>query len=291
MSDVRKKQHSSYREDTLLKGLTPQTAHADELAVVSDRELGDADPVRQRLVAVGDIHGQRGKLTDLLNQIQPTKQDQFIFLGDYVDRGPDSKGVIEDLIDFRQLYPQAIFLRGNHDQLMLDVLFYAGLIQEQPLRLLSKQYARKMRLYPDLQCWKDNGGDTTEKSYRTQFVYEPGGVAKYVNLGDDVPFTHVDFLQKTWLYHQQGKYIFVHAGMNPQLPLSQQNPDVLLWDRDLGSGPKGKTLVIGHTPTPEGEPLIADDLIMLDTGAGWGGPLTAMDLLTGQVWQSRQGGG
>ena len=75
-----------------------------------------------RLIAVGDVHGQLKMLEDLINQVKPTQDDQVVFLGDYIDRGPDSKGVIDYLIQFDQKLPQTIFLRGNHEQMFLDAL-------------------------------------------------------------------------------------------------------------------------------------------------------------------------
>ena len=240
----------------------------------------------RRLIAIGDIHGQRSKLYDLLHQIHPDLKDQIVFLGDYVDRGPNSKGVVDDLIDFKVSFPQTIFIRGNHDQLFLDVLSYSGLSSLVPLRKQSEKYRRKMSGYPDLQCWKDNGGEATQKSYRAEFVYGPQANG-YVNLGADIPQSHIKFLETTRLYFEKDRFLFVHAGINKNMPLADQDPYVLMWDRDLDGGPKGKTLVVGHTPSPEGEPLIADDLIMIDTGAGWDGLLTALDLLSGQVWKAK----
>ena len=75
-----------------------------------------------RLIAVCDVHGQLKMLEDLINQVKLTQDDQVVFLGDYIDRGPNSKGVIDYLIQFDQKLPQAIFLRGNHEQMFLDAL-------------------------------------------------------------------------------------------------------------------------------------------------------------------------
>jgi serine/threonine protein phosphatase 1 len=80
----------------------------------------------RRLLAVGDIHGHREKLSRLLELVAPTGQDQVVFLGDYIDRGPQSREVIEELLAFRQRFPQTVFLRGNHEQILLDALVEEG---------------------------------------------------------------------------------------------------------------------------------------------------------------------
>ena len=76
----------------------------------------------RRLLAIGDIHGYLDKLRRLLDLVQPTANDKVIFLGDYVDRGPDSRGVLDELIRFGERFPQTIFLRGNHEQMFMDAL-------------------------------------------------------------------------------------------------------------------------------------------------------------------------
>ena len=235
-----------------------------------------------RLIAIGDIHGQLDKLNHLLAQIGPNDQDQFVFLGDYVDRGPESKGVIQLLIDFKMTYPKTVFIKGNHDQMFINVLQSCGLINDSRFHQISNIWERKKKKRAEVRIFKQSGGEKTLQSYHIKLFQKEAGF----NLVGSIPPEHVDFLEKPNLYYEQGRYIFVHAGMDPHLPLDQQDPEVLMWDRSLTGGPAGKTLVIGHTPTVEGEPLIADDLIMMDTGAGCGGPLTAMDLLTGQVWQA-----
>ena len=76
----------------------------------------------KRLLAVGDIHGHLDKLQGLMAQVNPTTNDRVVFLGDYIDRGTDSKGVIEYLIDFKKRFPTTVFLRGNHEQMLLDAM-------------------------------------------------------------------------------------------------------------------------------------------------------------------------
>ncbi|SHJ19000.1 serine/threonine protein phosphatase 1 [Malonomonas rubra DSM 5091] len=235
-----------------------------------------------RLIAIGDIHGQRIMLDDLLSQIEPTDLDLIVFLGDYIDRGPDSKGVIDDLIDFKLFYPQTIFLRGNHEQMFLDALIDCGIRIGERLSDVSPKWVKEISRYSDATMFKLNGGEQTLKSYGAELVMDFPG---FTLLGE-IPSDHIEFLEQTQMCFEHEHFVFVHAGINPLLPLEQQQY-TLLWDRDLEASPSGKTVIIGHTPCPDGAPLIADDLIMLDTGAAYDGPLTAMDVLSGQVWQAK----
>ena len=237
----------------------------------------------KRLIAIGDIHGHLNLLDDLLSQIEPKQEDQFVFLGDYIDRGPNSKGVIDALIDFKLLHSGTVFLRGNHEQMFLDALNRCGKIEGWRLAEISEEWAKELGRCSDIMIFRNNGGNPSLKSYGVEICQDGSG---FTLLGD-IPSDHIDFLQATQFFYQEGKFIFAHAGINPYLPLTEQAIYTLLWDRDLGGAPEKKTLVIGHTPCPEGEPLIADDLIMLDTGAGYSRPLTAMDLLTGKIWQAK----
>jgi serine/threonine protein phosphatase 1 len=203
----------------------------------------------KRLLAIGDIHGCLDHLCRLLDSVEPQAGDQFVFLGDYIDRGPDSVGVIDYLLDFRQKYP-AVFLCGNHEQLMLDYL--AGKDQS----------------------WLDYniGGEITLNQYNN---------SSYAGL----PEPHLDFIKSLEFAWTWGNFIFVHAGLKPGLPLNQQSADDLLWIR----GPFidspydwGKTVVFGHTP--QNEPLLTKNRIGIDTDAVRGGQLTCCDVLTRQLW-------
>jgi serine/threonine protein phosphatase 1 len=203
---------------------------------------GDSPP---RLLAVGDIHGCLEPLRRLLHLIQPKTQDTLVFLGDYVDRGPNSRGVIDFLLAFARLFPQSVFLKGNHEAMFLDYLHGGPKV-------------------PFLQ----NGGISTLASY-----------------AQGVPPEHREFLQKLPLYHQTENFIFVHAGLRPALPLFEQREEDLLWIRDefLDSDYDwGKTIVFGHTPWPT--PLLQDRRIGVDTGAVYGRILTCCDVEKRQCW-------
>ena len=204
-----------------------------------------------RLLAVGDIHGCRDHLERLMARVAPTKADQVVFLGDYVDRGPDARRVLDYLIDFGRKFPDSVFLKGNHEAMFLD--FLAG--HNQWLFLA-------------------NGGDTTLESYR-----ESEGI--------HIPKTHLEFLDKLVLYHATDDFVFVHAGLRPGLAVDQQSETDLLWIRDEfldSSYDWGRVVVFGHTPLPE--PLFKANKIGVDTGAVYGRVLSCCDVRQRLCWDS-----
>ena len=203
-----------------------------------------------RLLAIGDIHGCLIQLQRLLEEVRPTADDQVVFLGDYIDRGPDSAKVIQELITFQEKFPQTVYLRGNHEQMFLD--FLKG---------------------EDSTMFLMNGGDATLASYRACKLWP-------------LPGKHLDFLKWLKYWHETEQFIFVHAGLRPGVPPAEQQPDDLLWIRGdfLDSDYDwGKIIVYGHTPCQE--PLITLTRVGLDTGCVYGRVLTCCDLLTGRIWQ------
>ena len=222
----------------------------------------------KRIIAIGDIHGELDKLNLLLDWVSPTEDDQLVFLGDYIDRGRSSCGVIERLLSFRQGFPTTIFLRGNHEQMLLDAL------EEEKGKTHTDPSERKgLRLYNStLEMFLGNGGKETLHSYGVISV-------------EDIPEDHIDFMASTtswWVYEN---FTFVHAGLEPNVPLEEQYKFTLLWARNSPPGKNGKIHVVGHTPTPDGEPRLEAGLYSLDTGAVYGRSLTACDVLTKEVWQ------
>ncbi len=204
----------------------------------------------ERLLAIGDIHGCLDQLQELLQRVQPTHDDQVVFLGDYVDRGPDSAGVVDYLIRFRLTYPKTIFLRGNHEQMFLNYL--EG--QDASLFLM-------------------NGGINTLNSYQEKDLLP-------------VPEPHVEFLQTTQTYFICGQFIFVHAGMRPEvLPEDQEEFDLLWIRREFIASDYdwGKTVVYGHTPL--NEPFLSANRIGLDTGCVYGRQLTCCNVNSREIWQ------
>lgn len=210
-----------------------------------------APPAAGRLLAVGDIHGCLDHLRRLLARVAPTPADRMVFLGDYIDRGPDGRGVVEALLDFGRRFPRSVFLKGNHEQMFLD--FLAGRDQ------LSFLF---------------NGGSATLESYRQQE-------------GIRIPRAHLEFFESLPTSFATDKFIFVHAGLRPGLPLEAQQEQDLLWIREeFLSSPYQwqRTVVFGHTP--QKAPLLLPRRIGLDTGAVYGRVLTCCDVERRRCWDS-----
>lgn len=218
-------------------------------------------PNGQRIYAIGDIHGMRESLLRLLDLIEEDLRERppegsvtEIFLGDYVDRGPDSYGVIETLLAPRE-GRRRVCLRGNHEVAMLDALADPG----QVLR------------------WMTFGGEATCRSYGLedrQLFHNP--LALQPMLQAALPETHRDYLNALPLYEQIGDYLFVHAGVRPDVALADQDPHDLIWIRDeflRHERPLPFHVVHGHTPTktPERRAFRTN----VDTAAVYGGALTA----------------
>ncbi|HEX9777882.1 MAG TPA: metallophosphoesterase family protein [Geopsychrobacteraceae bacterium] len=237
-----------------------------------------------RLLAIGDIHGQLERLNRLLARVRPRPDDQVVLLGDYIDRGPDAKGVIDALLKLRGAAPRTVFLRGNHEQMLLDSLFELGIMSDwKPLRAYAG--SPDLSLSTDRFLFEMNGGLATLLSY---VGAAPQPFADRESAYRMIPRRHVDFLKQTALYYRYRNFLFVHAGINARDPLGErQGPYDLLWRRRVDPcriGAQAVTVVHGHTPCRE--PLFTEREINLDTGAGHGRLLSCCDLLTGKVWQA-----
>jgi serine/threonine protein phosphatase 1 len=212
-----------------------------------------------RTLAIGDIHGCTRALDTLLAAVQPVPGDVVIALGDYVDRGPDSRGVIERLLHLAQTVP-LIALRGNHDWMMTEA-------------------RQNFDVYED---WLGFGGRETLASYGPKESL------------DDVPPLHWQFLDTTLVdYHETDSHFFVHALVHPELELRAQTQSFLHWHKLLHSHPphgSGKIMICGHTAQKSGEPLNLGHAVCIDTwvyGLGW---LTCLEVETGKIWQANQQG-
>ncbi len=218
-----------------------------------------------KLFAVGDIHGHFTALTELMTSmlahggLEP-ETDTVVFLGDYVDGGPDTKSVITQLIDWQERYPHWRFLKGNHEDLMLDALVY------------------NFRTYGDYYIWWNQGGRATAQSYL------PSNATGYdraiMQPRDYIPPDHLAWLNSLPLTHEQDGYVFVHAGFKPRIGLAGQTERDMLWIREQFIQSDwdfdGKRVVFGHTPLSE--PLVTPNKIGIDTMFHGFGRITAVEL-------------
>ena len=227
-------------------------------------------PEGQLLYAVGDVHGRLDLLQRLLEMIrrdaEASRADRrtLVFLGDYVDRGPDSRGVVERLLgDLPQGF-DVHFLKGNHEAILLDFL-------AEPWRL---------------DHWLQNGGEETMRSYGvdTQRLAQLGSPPSAWRdaFSEALPEAHLRFFRNLQLSVSFGDYLFVHAGLRPGVPLEAQSEADLVWIRAPfldHAEPFGKVVVHGHTPGEE--PVTRSNRVGIDTGAVFTGRLTALRLEDG----------
>jgi serine/threonine protein phosphatase 1 len=211
-----------------------------------------------RILAIGDIHGCNSRLKQLLHRIVfDPLADTLVFVGDYLDRGPDVRGVIETLLTLKETSPNVICLRGNHETMFLN---YYGEGRNEELFLY-------------------NSGMSTLDSYGISIAE--------ARKGTGFPESHLRFLTSLPLSHETGEYFFVHAGLRPGIPRTEQSPEDLLWIRHEfieSDWDFGRTVVFGHTPLPK--PLIKKNKIGIDTGAVYGGRLTCIELPSRKIYQT-----
>lgn len=204
------------------------------------------------LVAIGDIHGCIRSLKAMWKKLEPYQDFTHVFVGDYIDRGPDSKAVIDFLLQVKD-DRNTVFLRGNHEQMLLDA-WESGLTKN----------------------WMLNGGGSTLDSYGN-----PSDL-------DDLPIEHLEFYKNTKLYFETEDYFFVHAGVPPVITLEDAKSDrtfrnYFLWGREHLNAfetPWEKTVIFGHTP--RSHPIRKANMIGIDTGCVYDklglGKLTAVCL-------------
>ncbi len=199
------------------------------------------------IFAIGDIHGSLRKLQSLIErceQYADGKPMTLIFLGDYIDRGPESAGVIGYIIDLQARLPEEVIaLKGNHEAIALDVI--DGVMPAEH--------------------WLAQGGAATLRSYG-------------VRSASELPGAHVHWLRSLPLSHDDGRRFFVHAGIDPNKPLNAQEDTDLFWIREPFLSERrdhGRLIVHGHTPTKGRKPDLRTNRLNIDTGAVFGGPLTA----------------
>jgi serine/threonine protein phosphatase 1 len=217
--------------------------------------------VQGRTIAIGDVHGCSRALATLLEAVNPDPDDVLVALGDYIDRGPDSRGVLDQLNALGRrctLVP----LMGNHEEMLQAALSDRNAVE----------------------VWLTCGGAAAVLSYG----WTPGGPRR--SLVDLFPEEHLAFLAGCRDYYETDTHLFVHAGYVPELPLDRQPVQALRWRvtdaRTAKPHCSGKVAVVGHTPQKSGEVLDLGFLQCIDTNSYRGGWLTALEVHTGQLWQS-----
>src|SRR5262245_18669886 len=218
-----------------------------------------------RTIAIGDIHGCPEALAALIDAIAPGSEDTIVTLGDYIDRGPNRRGVLDRLISLSRRC-KLIPLLGNHEELLLDAL---------------KDTA-------NLRRWLALGGPDTLRSYG----WTRGSSRR--TLASWFPEPHRRFLAGCVSYHETRTHLFVHAGFVPELPISQQPAEALRWRithaTNVSPHYSGKRAIVGHTPQQSGEILDVGFLVCIDTNCARGGWLTALDTDPGRGWQADRAG-
>jgi serine/threonine protein phosphatase 1 len=226
-------------------------------------------PQGTRVYAVGDIHGRMDLLEKLLVQIkthagQEKRQNSLVFLGDYVDRGPQSKDVVDYLMRMQWPGWDIVYLRGNHDQAVLDFLEDASFYR----------------------AWREFGAAETLLSYGVtppRFDAEGAFAKAHDDFLRKCPESHVEFLRSLPFFHIVGDYMFVHAGVRPGIALDRQSPEDMMWIREefLFSDLRlDKVIVHGHSPSER--PVLRANRIGVDTGA------YATDCLTAVVLEGEE---
>ncbi|HEU17760.1 MAG TPA: serine/threonine protein phosphatase [Deltaproteobacteria bacterium] len=210
-----------------------------------------------KIFVIGDIHGCLDKLKTMMNRLDlDGENDTLVFIGDYIDRGPDPKGVVDFILDLKTRLKHVVCLLGNHEQTFLNYYHHGT----------------------DAQLFYLNGGETTVESYG--MVETPEG--KKINVPED----HLEFFDSLLPYYETDDYIFVHAGIRPGVPMNKQNIEELTWIRYefiRHTYDFGKIVIFGHTPLSE--PMIEHNKIGIDTGAAYGGELTCVVLPDKEIIQ------
>lgn len=237
---------------------------------------------RPRTFAIGDIHGCRIELEALIKAIKPKADDTLIFLADYIDRGEDSKGVLDMVMALRDRC-NVIALRGNHEAMMLGALTEPD--NDKRLRIARQ--------------WSKNGGKKTIKSYSNALTDDPknytilAATLEEIKLPDSI-LKHLDFIATMPLYHITDTHIFVHASPYLDEAIEEQDEMALLWRKAPASDEirnhthqSGKTIVSGHTKQDNGLPLkLSDKNIIIDSACFHSGWLTALNIDTGHCIQA-----
>jgi serine/threonine protein phosphatase 1 len=226
--------------------------------------LSQVPEVSGRIFAIGDIHGcvyeLEALVSYLVKDLALNESDFLIFQGDYIDRGPNSRGVIEFLVNFRKTFSNIIFLKGNHEDMLLNYLGFSGNLGDNYL---------------------SNGGKDFLLSYNLALLTPPNEIASLL------PEEHLTFITSLVSAAEHSRFLFVHAGVNPYLPLVEQSEEDMLWIREEFidfSHQIHKIVVFGHTPFRR----VFFDLpykIGIDTGLVFGNMLSCIELKEALLYQ------
>jgi serine/threonine protein phosphatase 1 len=231
-----------------------------QVSAASSRSVNASAPSDTRIYAVGDIHGRADLLSEIIARIdddirrRPIAHTIEVYLGDYVDRGPQSKTVI-DLLTVRLVANGAVCLRGNHEAVM------EGFLQDPAI----------------LEYWLPLGAMQTLASYGIELHENETAFSLHRRFLDAFPRAHELFMQCLRNQFSCGDFLFVHAGIRPGVPLDDQDPNDLIWIRDefLDDTRSHKRFIVhGHTPVPH--PEIRRNRINIDTAAWRTGALTCV---------------
>jgi serine/threonine protein phosphatase 1 len=212
-----------------------------------------------RTLTIGDVHGCRVALDALLAAIDVKPADRLVFLGDIIDRGSDSKGVIDRLIEL-EAKCRLVVIRGNHEEMLLD--------------------AREDR--EAYRFWQSFGGEEMLESYGPRSTIA------------EIPPAHWSMIERSVTFLETDRHIFVHASYWPNVPIVELSTNVLRWEslepQRMKPHFSGKTVIVGHTPQADGNIIDLGFLVGIDTNCCRGGWLTALDVSTGLVLQSNEQG-
>lgn len=237
-------------------------------------DLFQCVPSMTRVIAIGDVHGCAAALRAVLRAIDPGAGDTLVVLGDCVDRGPESRQVIEELLSLREQC-HLVPILGNHEEMMLNYL--------------------EGRPQPD--DWLQCGGRETLASYGGDRARSRGTRSAATGTAPNdfsIPEEHVTFIRGWVDHYETSSHFFVHASYEPERSLANQHWQTMRWQSLKFGVPaahvSGKMAVVGHSAQKSGEVFREGHLVCIDTYCWGGGWLTAHDTTTGQFWQAdRQG--
>ena len=211
-----------------------------------------------RTIAIGDVHGQLAALNELFVQIEQTGWDRLVFLGDYIDRGPDSKGTIDFIRSLQDAHgsDKVVAIKGNHEDMCLHAFSQYDVNESE---LAAAFYF--------------NGGASTLDSFKAAGF-------------SGIPENYLDWMKALPVRYEDEKAHYIHAGALPGLPIDEQEDSDLLWERDTFLKTEymwDKVVIHGHTPMKQ--VVERPNIISIDTGAGYGDALTAFCVETKEIMQ------